>query len=319
MQKSSLAKKMFLGAVSFGLAVAGFSLIGAPNASAARFPALDSPATNSNTSFNWAGYEATNGKYTSVSGTWTVPTVTATSSATQADATWVGIGGVTSRDLIQGGTQEIVNGGGSSAGNNNVQYIAWYETLPQASQPIPVTIHPGDSVTVSLTETVQGSGIWNFSFRNNTTGQNYQTSINYSSSESSAEWIEEMPTDVNTLVPLDAFGSIPFTNTSAVKNGSSVNLSNAGARSLTMVSSKGQTIASPSGIGTDGSSFTVTRSSAVSSASGVAIGTSSRRSWRRTGVGIQGFTSPRTSRVTNNGNGTVTIQFMGWGFPTIRF
>src|SRR5580692_4075887 len=49
---------------------------------------------SSNTSaLNWSGYVATDGTYTSVSGSWTVPTVT-NASGDVADATWVGIGGV---------------------------------------------------------------------------------------------------------------------------------------------------------------------------------------------------------------------------------
>ena len=46
-------------------------------------------ATVSSTSSNWSGYSATGGTFTSVTGTWTVPTVSATTAG--ADATWVGI------------------------------------------------------------------------------------------------------------------------------------------------------------------------------------------------------------------------------------
>jgi hypothetical protein len=43
-------------------------------------------------------------------------------------ATWVGIGGVNSRDLIQAGTQQQTTGTGQT------QYQAWVEMLPQASR-----------------------------------------------------------------------------------------------------------------------------------------------------------------------------------------
>src|SRR5438067_6974472 len=49
------------------------------------------------TSQNWSGYAATGGTFTSVSGTWIVPSVSVTTAG--ADATWVGIGGATSTDL----------------------------------------------------------------------------------------------------------------------------------------------------------------------------------------------------------------------------
>src|SRR3989441_5328252 len=50
------------------------------------------PAAVISRSSNWSGYAATGGVFTSVTGSWIVPTVTSTS--VRADATWVGIGGV---------------------------------------------------------------------------------------------------------------------------------------------------------------------------------------------------------------------------------
>src|SRR5262249_45688192 len=134
------------------------------------------------TSRNWSGYATTGGAYTAVSATWTVPQADA-SGPQGASATWVGIGGVNTTDLIQAGTA------GTGLGARHLQYDAWIETLPQASQTITLTIHPGDSVTVSLAETQPGS--WLISFRNNTTGQSQQRSVAYTSSQSSAEWIQE--------------------------------------------------------------------------------------------------------------------------------
>ena len=62
------------------------------------------------------------------------------------DAAWVGVGGVRSRDLIQAGTQQTVSGTG------NTQYEAWLEMLPGASRPVPLSVHAGDSVSVSIAE-----------------------------------------------------------------------------------------------------------------------------------------------------------------------
>src|SRR5438445_9051939 len=69
------------------------------------------PASVTSSSSNWSGYAANGGTFTSVTATWTVPTVSATSSG--ADATWVGIGGLTSNDLLQAGTQAMVDGSGT--------------------------------------------------------------------------------------------------------------------------------------------------------------------------------------------------------------
>src|SRR4051812_46343961 len=68
----------------------------------------DAPETpiDTSTSRNWAGYVADSGTYTGVSGSWNVPTPS--SSEDGSNATWVGIGGVDSRDLLQSGTQAIV-------------------------------------------------------------------------------------------------------------------------------------------------------------------------------------------------------------------
>jgi len=71
-----------------------------------------------------------------------VPQVSATSTS-GADATWVGIGGVTFNDLIQAGTEATVTGG-------RVRYDSWVEMLPQAAQRVAPTVSPGDSITITI-------------------------------------------------------------------------------------------------------------------------------------------------------------------------
>jgi len=207
------------------------------------------------TSHNWSGYAATSGSYTGVTGTWTVPQL-APAGAPGVGATWVGIGGVTSRDLIQAGTQDV------SAGNGQSQFQAWIEMLPAASQQVPLAVAPGDSVTVSITQQGAGSGTWLIAFKNNTSGQTYQTTVHYASSLSSAEWVEEAPSGPNGIVPLDNFGSVAFSGASAIQNGQTVNLNQVGAQPITMLNGASQPLAVPSGIGPDGSSFSVARTSA---------------------------------------------------------
>ena len=215
--------------------------------------------TSQNTSRNWAGYAATGSQsYTAVSGTWTVPQLSQTGTA-GVGATWVGIGGVNSRDLIQAGTQDV------AAGNGQSQYQAWIELLPQASQQVPLAVAPGDSVSVSIAETAPNSGLWQIAFKNNTSGQTYQTTVRYTSSQSSAEWIEEAPASRGGILPLDNFGTIPFSGASAVANGQTVDLAQAGAQPITMTNAGGQALAVPSSIGGGGSSFSVARTQAPSS------------------------------------------------------
>ena len=52
-----------------------------------------------------------------------------------------------------------------------------------------------------------------------TSGQSYQTTVQYSSSQSSAEWIEEAPASGNGIVPLDNFGAVAFSAASTIENG----------------------------------------------------------------------------------------------------
>src|SRR5713226_3551868 len=81
----------------------------------------------SGTSRNWSGYAARGGTFTSVSATWTIPTIPL-DGPFGSDAAWVGIGGIRARDLIQAGTQQ------SASGASSVTYQAWIEMLPEAAQ-----------------------------------------------------------------------------------------------------------------------------------------------------------------------------------------
>jgi hypothetical protein len=215
------------------------------------------PARISDTSSNWSGYVASGGTYTSITGTWIVPQVGSTT--TGADATWVGIGGVSGTDLIQAGTQATVSGG-------DVSYEAWTEMLPDSSRTVSLAVAAGDSITVSITE--QASGQWLITMVNNTTKATYQRTVRYSSSRSSAEWIQEAPSAGRGVIPLDDFGTVRFTGSSAVRDGKTQSLGALGATAVAMINRAGQAIAQPSTLGADGSSFTVTRTSAPGTVQG---------------------------------------------------
>ena len=211
-------------------------------------------------SANWSGYAASGGSFTEVEGTWNVPEP-ATGGSLGADAAWVGIGGERSRDLIQAGTEETVLSSG------RIQYDAWIEMLPQYSHPVPLPVHGGDSVTVSIKQ--QQPGTWSISFKNNTTGATYDKTVQYQSSNSSAEWIEEAPSGGRGgVLPIDNFGKVTFSNASTVKDGKAMNLSEAGASPITMINGSAQPLATPSAITSDGSGFTITRTDNAPSAGG---------------------------------------------------
>lgn len=205
-------------------------------------------ASTFSTSSNWSGYAASGGTFTSVTGTWTVPTVSAQISG--ADATWVGIGGIDTRDLIQAGTQATVNGG-------SVEYDAWIEMLPASSRPVSLSVGPGDSVTVTITQ--KSGNNWSIEMANNTTGGRYNTTVTYASSNSSAEWVQEAPSAGRGTIPLDDFGTLTFTSATAVRDGKTMNLTALGAEAITMINGARQPLATPSVLGGDGASFSVTR------------------------------------------------------------
>jgi hypothetical protein len=215
------------------------------------------PAGNVTT--NWSGYVSTGGTYTGVSGNWVVPGVAAdNSNAMAADATWIGIGGQNSSDLIQIGTQNMVENGQVSSG-------AFYEGLPGASETVPgVNVSAGDKISASITE-VSG-GQWAVSISDETNGQSFNDTVSYDSSHTSAEWIEEAPSVSSGVVPLDYFGTVNFSNGTATENGSSVSVSESGAQSIDMASDSGQLLTSTSSA--NNGSFSVSRTENSSGSAG---------------------------------------------------
>ncbi len=234
---------------------------------------------NSGNSENWSGYVAAQGTYSGVGATWTVPVpqnIPQTNLA--ADATWVGIGGLSTHDLIQAGTQAIVQ-------NGSTQYQAWYEALPDSQQILStLTIHGGDSVSVDLKETTLGT--WHLTFKNLTTGIQTDTDIQYRSSHSSADWIEEMPFAISDsqsgYLPLDQFGTVRMTNAYTVVNGTTIRVGGAAAMPITMATREA-ILAQPSSLSND--SFSVMRTNATVASSFP----STRRGVHRTGSDTSGF------------------------------
>jgi hypothetical protein len=213
-------------------------------------PQPSSPAPNADSSRNWSGYAAVNGTYTGVSATWAIPNITGSANNYGVDATWVGIGGVNTHDLIQVGTQEAVGR------NGPVSYNTFFEILPYPSQSLPVDIKGGDSVTVSLNQ--KSPDLWQISLKDNSSGKSISINQQYASSMSSADWIEEAPSSIRRIMPLANFGTVQFRNVSAILDGKQVNLAQANAQAIAM-GRYDQVLATASVPGNDGASFSVTR------------------------------------------------------------
>jgi Peptidase A4 family len=200
-------------AVGGTIALAGGFAIDAVSASAQTINAQQER------SGNWAGYVVqsnTGQSFSSVSGSWTEPTLS-TSSGQGYSAFWVGLGGAgqQSQALEQVGTSaEVVNG--------QTQYYAWYELLPAAETPLNIAIHPGDHISGKVT--VNGTNV-TVSLVDQTTGQSVSKTLQMSNPDtSSAEWIAEAPSTqsqsgADQVLPLANFGTVTFANASATAGG----------------------------------------------------------------------------------------------------
>jgi hypothetical protein len=205
-------------------------------------------------SLDWGGYVAfsdyTNPKpiITGVSGSWTVPRVTATLDD-RFSAVWVGIGGYDDNTLIQAGTeQDSVNGAKA--------YSAWYEILPGQSVSI-MTVNPGDKINASIMLIDSATNSWSVYVHDTTTGQKFTKILTYNSSRLSAEWIVERPTLNNGLSPLANFGSTTFTNSMAVNNVKAEGINRFSFARITMYDRQNRQLVSVSSLSSDGESFTV--------------------------------------------------------------
>src|SRR5580698_277648 len=152
-------------------------------------------------SSNWSGYNKgvldTDTLTSSISAQWVVPTATQhTAGEAEDSATWIGIGGgclqsscsVTDSTLIQAGTEQDVSSSGQAT------YDAWYEIIPVPEIASTIVVHPGDVINCSISQVVPG--VWTISLSDSTDGQSFTETVPYTSDESTAEWIEETPTEI---------------------------------------------------------------------------------------------------------------------------
>jgi len=209
---------------------------------------------NANSSSNWFGYnqgtlEQGSKLFTSITGDWTVPTVTQhTAGQAEASSDWIGIGGgcidagctATDSTLIQTGTEQDVDATGAAS------YSAWWELVPAPSLTISnMTVSPGDHMHASLAEVVPDSDVWTITIQDVTRGESFSQTVPYPSTHATAEWIEETPLEIGT----DAgFASLPNLSnpgwTSATVNGASAGLKSS--EEMDLIDSNSNVIGAPS-------------------------------------------------------------------------
>ena len=164
------------------------------------------------TSTNWSGYAVTGSRYTSVSASWTEPSVSC--SGTAYSSFWVGLDGDTSGTVEQTGTDADCSG-------STPQYYAWYEMYPKYPVNLGGTVRPGDHLSASVT--TNGSGSFTLTITDSTQGWTNTTNAKlHSASLASAEVIAEAPSSRSGVLPLANFGSVSFTG--ATVNGTEMDL-----------------------------------------------------------------------------------------------
>jgi hypothetical protein len=220
-------------------------------------------AVNTNQSNNWSGYnqgtlEQGSKLFSSIGGDWTVPTATQhTAGEAEDSADWIGIGGgcvdsgctVTDNTLIQTGTEQDVSSSGAAS------YSAWWEIIPAPSMTITsMTVHPGDKMSASITSLAPG--LWTIKIADTSDGQSYTTTVPYSSTEDTAEWIQETPLILGTNAGLAAQPNLtsPVFDL-ATTNGAPANLKSS--EEMDLVDSSGNVIGAPSAPDPDTDGFNV--------------------------------------------------------------
>ena len=142
---------------------------------------------------NWSGYALTGGHFTTVTGTFTVPTLSAAAACGENVSEWVGVDGYEDDHLIQAGVLETqANPYTGRCAPGSTWVVPWTEVLP--SNPTPATglaVDTSDSVTVSIS--LRSAASWEITLTDNTTGGTYSTSRAYDGPAQSAEWIVEAP------------------------------------------------------------------------------------------------------------------------------
>jgi hypothetical protein len=206
-------------------------------------------------SLNWSGYAVTpsSANISAVASTFTVPSAGLVPPGFA--ATWTGIGGYNTSDLIQAGTAE------QSASDNPVlgpQYYAWYELLPDSETQLTnctgdanCTVTPGDNVTVNISQVAGNT--WSIALTD--AGKwSWSKDVTYASSESSAEWILEAPTLVAQTI-LAPVGTVHFGPTSTYTAGGVTHTIADGDPTQINLSPGVVNEATPSALAADGQSF----------------------------------------------------------------
>jgi hypothetical protein len=254
-------------AVALTAVVPALALFAAPAANAR--PVLPDHhrivAFNASSSNNWSGYNrgsletGTPTLFSQVSSDWTVPTASQhTAGQAENSSTWIGIGGgclnatclATDNTLIQTGTEQDVGATGVAT------YSAWYELIPAPSIQVSLTVRPGDHIHADIRELVSSSNVWTITLTNTTTGANFTTTVPYSSTKGTVEWIEETPLLIGTNAGFSTMPNLSAANFDNARTNNATAALNQNEQ-INLVTSTGATVATPSAPDVEADGFNV--------------------------------------------------------------
>jgi hypothetical protein len=201
-------------------------------------------------STNWSGYADTGSGFSTVTGSWTEPGVSCTSTTSLA-AFWVGIDGYSSSSVEQDGTL-------IECYRDVAYYYTWWEMYPTNDiQVVGSTLHAGDSITASVVRS--GTSYTLKVTDSSRSADSFSTTQTCSScANSSAEWIAEAPSGSSGVYPLPDFGSWTESGATVKAGSTSGVISSFTDDELTMINSSGATKAQPGPLNSSGNGFGVT-------------------------------------------------------------
>lgn len=170
---------------------------------------------------NWAGYAVGRSgvKFKKIKATFFVPFLNCTvtpgnTSPGNFSSHWVGLDGVNSGTVEQDGIEADCIGG-------TPRYFAWREVFPRPEQPFNMNIHPGDSITATVTF-LKSSHKFKMEVRDNSTARHRtvrQRCSGATCKRNSAEVISEAPTVGGNQSSLADYGALSYSGIS-ITNGS---------------------------------------------------------------------------------------------------
>jgi Peptidase A4 family len=203
-------------------------------------------------STNWSGYADTGSNFSKVTGSWSEPGASCSSSETYA-AFWVGIDGYSSDSVEQDGTL-------IECYRDHAYQYSWWEMYPTNDiQVVGESVAAGDTISASV---VRSGDSYTLKVTDSTHTANSFTKTETCSdcANSSAEWIAEAPCCTNSggILPLADFGTWTESGATVTEGSTSGVISSFTDDEITMIDNSGQVKAQPGALNSSGNGFSVT-------------------------------------------------------------